>query len=499
MAAAEPDVIEAARLAAAQTLPAECVDDFQRLSRSLVYGPAFQWLLVEAPDENLRRQVIAAIETVLRAAKLRSATLPLARRVADVAILEERLVRHAGRSAVVHVLVARGWFDAARWDAFNVRRERIAAQARARLVFWLDAQAIEAASRAAPDLWAWRAGVYRFATKSKEISPPIDIQVSWAQLELPDTARLANRATHRLFADLPTRPTGPETRSLDEKQLRVAAIRAWLATTPPVEMRGGPLHELGQLLFDIGDYDAALAHWRDVELPHFQSLHDARGAAVVSGQIAEVLRARGLSDEALRIRREEQLPVFERLGDEHSCTVVQGKIADILQDRGEFVEALRMRREQLAVFERLSDARLQTITQGKIASILLDSGHFDEALRIFQEEQLPAYERLGDVRERAVVMGNIADILQARGELDEALRILKEEQLPVFERLGDARAKAVTNAKIGMILLSREPHGRSTAEPLLQQALVDLRRLSQRDADTLLGLMNRHGIVAAES
>ncbi|MCM8627067.1 hypothetical protein [Accumulibacter sp.] len=57
--------------------------------------------------------------------------LPLSRRIADVAELEKRLVRNAGEAAVVHVLGTRGWFDAARWDAFDVRRERIATGARA--------------------------------------------------------------------------------------------------------------------------------------------------------------------------------------------------------------------------------------------------------------------------------------------------------------------------------------------------------------------------------
>jgi hypothetical protein len=54
---------------------------------------------------------------------------------------------------------------------------------------------------------------------------------------------------------------------------------------------------------------------------------DEFGAALASGQIADVLQARGDLDEALRIRREEELPVYERLGDVRAKAVTMGKIA----------------------------------------------------------------------------------------------------------------------------------------------------------------------------
>ena len=154
--------IEQARLAEARQLPGPCHDDFLRLSRTLIHGPPFQWLLVEAPDEGLRRQVMEALDRVLQRAGLRSDRLPLSDKILDVPMLEARLVNNARQAPVVHVIGRPGWFDAARWEAFNTRRERLAAKARAKLVFWLDGEAIALASRSAPDLWAWRSGVYAF-------------------------------------------------------------------------------------------------------------------------------------------------------------------------------------------------------------------------------------------------------------------------------------------------------------------------------------------------
>ena len=436
--------IEQARLAEARQLPGQCHDDFLRLSRTLIHGPPFQWLLVEAPDEGLRRQVLEALDRVLQRAGLRSDRLPLSAKILDVPMLEARLVNNARQAPVVHVIGRPGWFDAARWEAFNTRRERLAAKARAKLVFWLDGEAIALASRSAPDLWAWRSGVYAFLPAAAAAPPP--------------GAQPAPGGERPLPTPYPSAHGGVDTRSMAERSRRVVEIRAWLEGNPqaPDELRITLVDELGRLLFSLGDLDSALAHWREVQLPLYRQLGDARSQAITMVRIAEILEARGQLDEALRIYQEEALPVFERLGDLRSKAITMVKIADILESRGQLDEALRIyQEEELPVFERLGDLREKAIAMGRIADILEARGQLDEALRIHQEEALPVFERLGDVYTKAITMGRIANILQARGQLDEALRIYQEEQLPVFERLGDLRSKAITMGRIANILQAR--------------------------------------------
>ncbi|MCS5692017.1 hypothetical protein NZK33_08475 [Cyanobium sp. FGCU-6] len=157
-----PFTIAQARLAEARQLPGPCHDDFLRLSLTLIHGPPFQWLLAMSPDEGVRRQVIDALDRVLERAGLRSDRLPLSDEIADVPMLEAWLVNNARQSPVLHVIGGPVWFDAARWEALDIRRERLAALARSRLVFWLDEEAIALASLRAPDLWSWRGGVYAF-------------------------------------------------------------------------------------------------------------------------------------------------------------------------------------------------------------------------------------------------------------------------------------------------------------------------------------------------
>ena len=515
--------VEQVRQAAARHLPAACHDDFLRLSRTLLHGPAFQWLLVDAPDEGLRKRVMTALEEVLRAADLSSNSLPLSERITDVAVLEARLVKNARVASVVHVIGRPGWFDAARWRAFNVRRERLASEARARLVFWLDADAIALVAREAPDLWAWRGGIYAFVPA---VVPAHSV----------DFASMAG-ASGGPFPVLSPEPVNSDNRSMAERSRRVAEIRTWLARkpAPPDELLRAPLDELGNLLFDLGDYEAALEHWRNVELPLYERLGNEREKTITLGRIADVLQARGELDAALRIRKEEQLPIHDRLGDVRSKAVTMGQIADILQARGQLDEALRIREEeQLPVFERLGDVRERAWTMDKIADILLASGQFDEALRIRkdeqlphygslgfkyseavhmgkiadilqargqleealrirQEEQLPVFERLGDVRSKAVTIGKIADILQVRGQLDEALRIRKEEELPAYERLGDVRAKALTQVKIGLQLLDAGGAAADGARELFKTAWADLQRMGLPEADLVAEEMRRRG------
>ena len=435
--ALSPFDLECRRQEAARSLPTDCFNDFLRLSRTVLHGPAFQWLLVDAPHEGLRKQVISALDGLLSAAGLRVNRFYVTERhMADPNALEKRLVKNAAQAEVVHVWVSQGWFTLARWDAFNVRRERLASQAKARLVFWLDEAAIQAASQAAPDLWAWRGGVYAFKL----------------------TALAPNTMPHLIKAEPFERKTPLNAATLAERHRRVVEIQTWIKDHPdaPDELLVAPFDELGQLLFSLGELDNALDHWKNHVLPLAQRHNDAYGVAIVQGRIADVLQAQSNYDEAMRIHRDEELPVFERLDDQRAHAVTLSKIAAILRVRGELNQSLRIFREQvLPVFERLGDQLGYAITMGEIAETLKAQGEISEALRIYRAEVLPIYERLGNQREYAVTLGKIADALYVRGEFDEAMRIYRDEQLPVFERMGDRRERAIIMGQIALVLQAK--------------------------------------------
>ncbi len=480
------------RAGAGADLDSAHYDDFMRLVRTLRYGPRTQLVLVEFDDVPYRSRVIEQIDAVAGGVGMTVGSLRMSREIEDVRALEDRLAALAQTCLVIHLIGDETWFDDLddpRWADLNLRREALFQRVRVRLLFWLTPPRLARLARSAPDLWAWRSGIYDFSRGPRAhvaTQPASERRSEGATISLPAAGR------------------------------RIAELREALQTDAPDDVRLPLLDELASLRQRLGELDEALRIRREQELPVYERLGDVRSVAVTHGKIADVLQARGELDEALRIRREQELPVYERLGDVRSVAVTHGKIADVLQARGELDEALRIRREQelpvyerlgrrtlrrgharqdrrraagprrtrrsaahpprteLPVYERLGDVRSVAVTHGKIADVLQARGELDEALRIRREQELPVYERLGDVRSVAITHGKIADVLQARGELDEALRIRREQELPVYERLGDVREAAIAQAKIALIL-DGQGH-RDDAIALLEAAQAQARR-----------------------
>jgi tetratricopeptide (TPR) repeat protein len=450
--------------------PAANDESFARLVRLIrVRAGKFQLLVLDCRDERLRDRLIRELDEVVGTIGRPVAILRLNKRdYPDFAAFERRLLELAAARGVVHVTGGPAWFDAARWDSFNVRREHVAAHAKASLLFWLDPESIAMLATVAIDLWAWRGAVIAFSASAQAPLPP-------AAPPKPDFREIDDRTlrerTERIAflrqvtreADLPddirlelALELGDLSASIGEMSEAETAYRDALPAASAGRSRALTMGRIADILGARGEFNEALRILREDTLPVFERLGDVHSRAVTMGKVADILQTRGEFDEALRIRREEELPVYERLGDVRSRAVAMGKVADILQARGELDEALRIRREeQLPVFERLGDVRARAVTMGQVADILQSRGELDEALRIHREDTLPVYERLGDALSRAVTMGRIADILQARGELDEALRIRREEELPVYERLGDVHSRAVTMGQIADILQVR--------------------------------------------
>ena len=458
---------EQARLAAAAHLPSELFVEFQRLAKALIHGPAFQLLMVDCRDERLRARVLASLGELQQRAGLRGVEVVLHEPVAgDVSALESRLIEAARDHEVIHLLGASVWMDDAAWQSFNLVRERLAVQVRVRLVFWLNEAAITRVARHAPDIWAWRGGVYAFV-----VHAPV-----FAEEEIH---RHSLVSAERVRADF-------DNRSMKERYQRMAEIRSLLSSTSTLsdDLRAPLLEELAGIQASLGESQQVIDLVEREILPLAERMADSRLMAEAWTHWADAKNSLGDPDVALQTYREKILPIQVRRSDEREVAMTHGRIADILRSRGQLDEALRIRQEeQLPVYERLGDVRSKAVTQGKIADILQSRGQLDEALRLLREEVLLAFERLGDVREKAVMQGKIADILQSRGQLDEALRIRQEEELPVYERLGLERDLLVGRTNLAMALHRRRSlKDRNEIHVLLKRAYAAAKRLGLPEA-----------------
>ena len=389
-----------ARHKAGTELPPEHLADFQRLVKDLRYGGRFQLLIVECTDWSLREVLIRRLDGVLAEVGLTAGRIELGSgQYAEFADVEAELARLATQHHAVHVTGGESWFDDARMEAFNLRREAIAQACAIRLLLWLDEATVGKLAMRAPDWWAWRGGVFSFHVA------PVAVSIEQPVVQL-----------------------GPiDNRTLAKRSRRIGELRAFLNTDPvPPDELALPLRdELAGLLYRLGEWDEALRILAVEVLPACERLGDVRSKAVTQGKIADILQARGQLDEALRICTEEQLPVYERLGDVRSKAVTQGRIADILEARGQLDEALRIRtEEQLPVYERLGDVRGKSVVLFMIAQIELAReqragalAHLAESYRIIQ--QLQAADGLAAVGEA------YGEMLCGQGEQARGLLVLE--------------------------------------------------------------------------
>lgn len=292
--------------------------------------------------------------------------------------------------------------------------------------------------------------------------------------------------------------------------------------------------KVAEVLYKLGERDAALRIYREELLPVFDRLRDARSrvltlghiadihaergrlaeagsiyeellvalrelsddrsSAVILGKLAELRRRAGAVDEALRIYTEEVLPVFVRLSDVRAEAVARGKIADIWLSQGRLDAVLREREAQLRVFRSIGDEREEAVTLGKLAEVRLRRGEAREALRIRREEQLPMLGRIGDVREYGATQGKIAEIQFQQGDLEGALAGFNDS-LVVHERIGERREGLVCRTNVAVVLLARgRPGDRERAAALLREVLAGAGALTPAERARVRAIAARHGL-----
>ena len=253
--------------------------EFQRLLRLLRHGPRFQLLVLQFNDVAYRDGLIRRIDEVLLVDGLHAGKLVLkAEAFADFPTVESALLGLGDRLDAIHLVGGEAWFDAALWEAFNIRREAVAHAVAKRILVWLTAGPISRMALDAQDLWAWRAGVFDFT----------------------------------LARELPVRAIAPphldsvDARTLAERAKRIAELREFLRTQPPPpdDLRLPLLDELAHLLAGIGNMDEALRIRREEELPVYEKLGDVRSLSICQAEIALGLLAKGDGPTAVALLRQ---------------------------------------------------------------------------------------------------------------------------------------------------------------------------------------------------
>ena len=333
-----------------------------RLARAVGHGPDFQILIVEAVADEARRMAREAIDHAAEERGLRVAEVcwdP----ATDAEGLERLIVAAASDVDLIHLSGASDWLTPERWQGLNIRRDRLAESARARLVWWLHPRNVAEMATQAPDLWAWRGGVYSFLNVASPGASPL------TSFDFPHETRV-NRAD-------------PEPR-----RKRIREIRSWLEGTPQPELVYEVAREWGDLALSLGEFDEARHAYRDIALPTARLHHTAQEVLAVKQALATVATEAGDFGGAIEILKDATEEAERVLGADHPDTLhSRNDLALAYQEAGRPNDAIPLLEETLtAPTQILGPNHPHTLTsRNNLATAYQDAGRPNDAIPLLEE------------------------------------------------------------------------------------------------------------------
>ena len=299
-----------------------------RLARAVGHGPDFQILIVEAVADEATRMAREAIDHAAEERGLRVAEVcwdP----AADAEGLERLIVAAASDADLTHLSGASDWLTPQRWQGLNIRRDRLAENARARLVWWLHPRNVAEMATQAPDLWAWRGGVYSFLDVASPSVSPL------TSFDFPHEVWV-NRAD-----------PGP-------RRKRIREIRTWLEGTPQPELVYEVAREWGDLALSLGEFDEARHAYQDIALPAARLHHTAREVLTMKDALATVATEAGDFGGAIEILKDAAEESGRLLGADHPHTLLsRNNLAASYRAAGRLNDAIPLFEETLEAQTRI--------------------------------------------------------------------------------------------------------------------------------------------------
>ena len=375
-----------------------------RLARAVGHGPDFQILIVEAVADEARRMAREAIDHAAEERGLRVAEVcwdP----ATDAEGLERLIVAAASDVDLIHLSGASDWLTPERWQGLNIRRDRLAESARARLVWWLHPRNVAEMATQAPDLWAWRGGVYSFLNVASPGASPL------TSFDFPHETRV-NRAD-------------PEPR-----RKRIREIRSWLEGTPQPELVYEVAREWGDLALSLGEFDEARHAYRDIALPTARLHHTAQEVLAVKQALATVATEAGDFGGAIEILKDATEEAERVLGADHPDTLhSRNDLALAYQEAGRPNDAIPLLEETLtAPTQILGPNHPHTLTsRNNLATAYQDAGRPNDAIPLLEETLKAQTQILGPNHPHTLTSrNNLATAYQDAGRPNDAIPLLEE-------------------------------------------------------------------------
>jgi predicted ATPase/DNA-binding XRE family transcriptional regulator len=218
--------------------------------------------------------------------------------------------------------------------------------------------------------------------------------------------------------------------------------RAWLertlASAGTVDERDRAAAEfaMGRLSFDLGDYDAAVAHYQK-SLESRRQLGDVIAEAEVLSALAMIAvnrlaydEANGLGEEALKISRQR--------GDGRRMASALRVLGMIAREQGEYEHALGLFEESIGLGRALGDAAWTARVASQIGITHRLAGDIDQAQR-FLDTSRKLHSEIGDRFALGVIASHQGHLAFDAGDIDRAI-MLYAEALRHFDAVSDSEA-----------------------------------------------------------
>ena len=398
--------------------------ELDRLARAVGHGPDFQILIVEAVADEARRMAREAIDHAAEERGLRVAEVcwdP----AADAEGLEQLIVAAASDADLIHLSGTPDWLTSERWQGLNIRRDRLAESARARLVWWLHPRNVAEMATQAPDLWAWRGGVYSFLDVASPSVSPL------TSFDFPHEAWV-NRAD-----------PGP-------RRKRIREIRTWLEGAPQPELVYEVAREWGDLALSLGEFDEARHAYRDIALPAARLHHTSRDVLAMKDALATVASEAGDFGGAIEILKDVAEESGRLLGADHPDTLrSRNNLASAYQDAGRLNDAIPLHEETLKAQEQLLEPNHPDtlITRNNLASAYQDAGRLNDAIPLFEETLTTEEQLFGpDHPDTLITRNNLASAYRAAGRLNDAIPLHEENFKARTQLLGPNHPHTLTSS-----------------------------------------------------
>ncbi|MEZ4460479.1 MAG: tetratricopeptide repeat protein [bacterium] len=194
-------------------------------------------------------------------------------------------------------------------------------------------------------------------------------------------------------------------------------------------------NKIGRAHRSLGEYDRALEHFK-IALDLFRSFDDLRGIASTLDDIGKIHWIRGNFVEAethytagLHLRRES--------ADERSVALSLNHLGSLKLQQGDLKEAMVYFREALELRRAVGDRQGVVDSFNNLGILLLERGDIDEAKTLF-EEALESSKGMDYRGAQGIILNNLGELSLMTGQTHEARRYL-EEALAGAEDGGDRR------------------------------------------------------------